>query len=267
MCTIAKNERWNSYELTFDGKPSEQVRELLKANGYRWNKTRGIWYGFIDLSAQLNGNTETDETSEKTAILQAERNADREEQTSLRAEFLAEIERIEHGCQKWVEYHDKETARLVKFENGTIYAIEKPRIETSFCFGYGYCGISTDEDEERAAGMARYTREKPDYFLEENLKKFDDMLKRLEENGDSVYAAPMRDNTEKWVYIRVYRGLWDYENEFKNVREKMFKLSPADVEQLKTAYRLERVAFEKRLNSYLKRYGTSKLNVWTYLSD
>lgn len=72
MCTIAKNEKWNSYELMFDGKPSEKVRELLKANGYRWNKTRGIWYGFADISAQLNGNTGTDETSEKTAILQAE---------------------------------------------------------------------------------------------------------------------------------------------------------------------------------------------------
>ena len=72
MCTIAKNEKWNSYELTFDGKPSEQVRELLKANGYRWNKMRGIWYGFKDISEQLNGNTATEQTSEKTAILQSE---------------------------------------------------------------------------------------------------------------------------------------------------------------------------------------------------
>ncbi|MBQ5930247.1 MAG: hypothetical protein IIX02_05590, partial [Clostridia bacterium] len=72
MCTIAKNEKWNSYELTFDGKPSEQVRDILKANGYRWNKTRGIWYGFADIFAQLNGNAGTDETSEKTDILQAE---------------------------------------------------------------------------------------------------------------------------------------------------------------------------------------------------
>lgn len=72
MCTIAKNEKWNSFELTFDGKPSEQVRELLKANGYRWNKTRGIWYGFADICEQLNGNTATAQASEKTAILQAE---------------------------------------------------------------------------------------------------------------------------------------------------------------------------------------------------
>lgn len=267
MCTIAKNEKWNSYELTFDGKPSEQVRELLKANGYRWNKTRGIWYGFNDISEQLNGNTGTDETSEKTAKETAERNADREEQARLRAEFLAEIERIEHGDKKWVEYHDKETARCVKFENGTIYAIEKPRIETRFCFGYGFCGISTDEEEERADNMANHARKNGDYFLEQNLEKFDKTIKNLEENGDFVYVAPMRDNTEKWVYFRAYRGEWDFEREFKNVREKMVKLSPADVEQLKKAYTIERANFEKRLNAYLKKYGTSKLKVWTYLSD
>ena len=267
MCTIAKNEKWNSYELTFDGKPSEQVRELLKANGYRWNKTRGIWYGFNDISERLNGNTATAETSEKTAKKQAEQDADKERQAGIRAEFLAEIERIENGNKKWVDYYDKETARCVKFESGMIYAIEKPRIETRFCFGHGFCGVSTEEEEKAADDMARYASESPKYFLEQNLKGFDDMLKRLDENGENVYAAPMRDNTEKWVFIRVYRGWWDYENEFKNIREKMVKLSPADVEQLKTAYELERKAFEKRLNSYLKKYGTSKLKVWTYLSD
>lgn len=267
MCTIARNEKWNSYELTFDGKPSEKVREFLKANGYRWNKTRGIWYGFTDISEQLNATPETAETSEETAGKQAEQTADKAEQARIRAEFLAEIERIENSNKKWVDYHDKETARCVKFENGTIYAIEKPRIETRFCFGYGFCGISTEEEENDAEGMASYAKEKPNYFLEQNLKPFDDMIKRLDEYGENVYAAPMRDNTEKWVFFRVYRGWWDYENEFANVKAKMFKLSPADVEQLKKAYELERKAFEKRLNSYLKKYGTSKLRTWTYLSD
>lgn len=55
MCTITKNENFNSFELTFDGKPSEQIRNLLKANGYRWNGKRGIWYGYKDISALLNG--------------------------------------------------------------------------------------------------------------------------------------------------------------------------------------------------------------------
>lgn len=58
MCTIAKNETFNSFELTFDGKPSEEVRELLKANGYRWHGMRRIWYGYKDISEQLFGKAE-----------------------------------------------------------------------------------------------------------------------------------------------------------------------------------------------------------------
>lgn len=44
MYAIAKNEQFNSYEISFDGKPAEWVRDLLKANGYRWHGKRGIWY-------------------------------------------------------------------------------------------------------------------------------------------------------------------------------------------------------------------------------
>ena len=66
MVTIAKNESYNSYELTFDGKPSEEVREMMKANGYRWHGKRGIWYGYKDISALLNGE-QTSEAESKPA--------------------------------------------------------------------------------------------------------------------------------------------------------------------------------------------------------
>ena len=67
MCTIARNEKFNSYELTFDGKPSENVREVLKANGYRWHKVRGIWYGYTDISAQLEERPTTAHACEEKA--------------------------------------------------------------------------------------------------------------------------------------------------------------------------------------------------------
>lgn len=44
--TITANPTFNSIEITFDGKPSESIREALKALRFRWHKQRGLWYGY-----------------------------------------------------------------------------------------------------------------------------------------------------------------------------------------------------------------------------
>ena len=45
---ITKNEAFNSFEILFDSKPSEEVREALKTLRYRWHKVKGVWYGYGD---------------------------------------------------------------------------------------------------------------------------------------------------------------------------------------------------------------------------
>lgn len=46
--TITTNTAKKSIEIAFDGKPAAEVREALKGLRFRWNPTRGIWYGFAD---------------------------------------------------------------------------------------------------------------------------------------------------------------------------------------------------------------------------
>lgn len=46
--TIHPNEQYGSLEITFDSKPSQEVRDALKANKYRWNGKKGVWYGKAD---------------------------------------------------------------------------------------------------------------------------------------------------------------------------------------------------------------------------
>ena len=46
--TIRPNEQYGSLEITFDGKPSQAVRDALKANKFRWNGKKGVWYGKTD---------------------------------------------------------------------------------------------------------------------------------------------------------------------------------------------------------------------------
>ncbi len=42
--TKAINEAHNGIELSFNGKPSNEVRQMLKDNGYHWHNARQIWY-------------------------------------------------------------------------------------------------------------------------------------------------------------------------------------------------------------------------------
>ena len=46
MYTITANATFNSIEITFDAKPSEEIREALKALRFRWHKQKGLWYGY-----------------------------------------------------------------------------------------------------------------------------------------------------------------------------------------------------------------------------
>lgn len=45
---ITKNEAFNSFEIAFDGKPSDDVRDALKALRYRWHGVKKVWYGYAD---------------------------------------------------------------------------------------------------------------------------------------------------------------------------------------------------------------------------
>ena len=44
--TISDNVERGSLEITFDSKPSEAVRDVLKENKFRWHKAKKVWYGY-----------------------------------------------------------------------------------------------------------------------------------------------------------------------------------------------------------------------------
>lgn len=46
--TITKNEQFNSIEIFFNGKPSEAIRDALKALRFRWHNVKKCWYGYAD---------------------------------------------------------------------------------------------------------------------------------------------------------------------------------------------------------------------------
>lgn len=60
---IRKNAQFNSAEIYFDGKPSEDVRNALKALKFRWHNVKKCWYGYAAEHEIVNAilSTSTDE--------------------------------------------------------------------------------------------------------------------------------------------------------------------------------------------------------------
>ena len=177
--------------------------------------------------------------------------------------FLQEVTRKWGEGSSMIDYCVKKSAYVVELEDGDILSIDKPTIETRFCFGYGYCGISTESDRKSASASAQNARTNADYFKEENLKGIDEWLNLLKDDSARLfklvnyYGVP---EDFKLKEIRHY-NLWD------SVPNNAKMLTPNERQAIIKGYEEVRAKFEKRLNTYLKRYGTSKIHSWTYLVD
>lgn len=166
---------------------------------------------------------------------------------------------------KMVDYCVKKTAHIVELVNGDIVAIEKPSIQKNFCFGYSDSRYDT-EDFDRANDMAEHARNSVDYFMSENLKGINETIDSLEGKG--------RHNWEWRVAIPYYgqskdsklRSIWCVD--IWESRGKEYPLLEGeDLQRVIEGYKVVKADFEKRLNTYLKRYGLSKVNSWSYWQD
>ncbi|MDD6945091.1 MAG: hypothetical protein PUI67_05585 [Collinsella sp.] len=117
----------------------------------------------------------------------------------------------------------------------------------------------TREDHERT--WARVAScETEDYFMSENLDstRAARLLRCLSENSANMYVVHDYGRGESFVGT-------DYDRDGANYAGAR-KLSADGAEQLRDACEREQAKFEKRLRTYLKRYGLSKCNFDTYWS-
>ena len=52
--SIVPNNKFNSIEVSFTGKPDDNTRAALKALAFRWNPKKSVWYGFSDVETVEN---------------------------------------------------------------------------------------------------------------------------------------------------------------------------------------------------------------------
>ena len=166
-------------------------------------------------------------------------------------------ENIWKGSKSMIAYACHKISDCYETEKGYLIEFEKPSIKKDFCFGYDdYYSNQEDADE-----MAAHARTNERYFIKKNLEEINSLIKSLE--SGKVYARKGYDEAVNLRSLVFEKYLITYEFE----KEKCDELSGADVAGLIEMAQNERRKFEKRLGIYLKRYGLSKLNVWTYYRD
>lgn len=168
--------------------------------------------------------------------------------------------------KKMQDYFRKKIVRVVKLENDNFIAIDKENIETSFCFGYSLSRYDS-KDYDNANDMVNYARTNKQYFINENLQIFDRKLEDLKTYNlfliKNYNNAP---NNSKCKAL-VFKTDWQVMNFSEKDKEELTRVSEQDKQKIIKAYEIERDNFEKRLKTYLKRYGLSKIRAWSYWQD
>ena len=181
----------------------------------------------------------------------------------LKEKFIEEIKK-EWNSPNMQKYCIAKLSNGYQLQNGYLVEFEKPSIKKNFCFGAGMNGVTTSEEWERANDMAHYASTSEQYFVKENFEENFEQIEKVLNYEGNVYAIPYRPYGDV-SYLKTERYMLQYATE----KEKSIaiQLPKIDIENLKAILEEEKQKFQKRLNTYLKKYGLSKVNSWSYLVD
>lgn len=244
---------------------TKEIKESLKEIGGVFNPRLRCGSGWIfskkkmaELEELLNNGVVTATTAERPQTDTAE----------LIGEYRGELVKLWRTDNKMIDFCIKKISSIRKLSNGGLITWEKPEINTSFCFGY--MGQSDYEDAQQ---MAEHAKKDEDYFLSENLGIFDVTIKKikstLKENNENklyIYKEYSRDSVNLWGFTVLSFSEFINQKERKLYNE-IQEASDEDIRTILAVEQEERKKFEKRLKTYLKRYGLSKVKTWSYWQD
>lgn len=143
----------------------------------------------------------------------------------------------------------------VKLADGVVL-FERPKIKTKFCFR----DEGPDYEFYKELGSDKNLLQ--DYFIRENMDQ--NGIAEPDENTDMYIVKYSGEYRPGRVYVKFCNC-----PEYLNLgREDTIRIA-TDTERSLYLAELARVrkAFRKRLDTYLKRYGVSKLHTWSYWAD
>ena len=258
---ILENKEFNGLEAYFDGKPAQNVIDELKNRHFRWHNFKKCWY--------------SKDTPENREFLKALCNCEKIESTPATEDCSGLIsEYVQRKNEEWPGYYkEKEIAGACSLKNGFILGRRKEGIKTRFCFHDE--GPDYDFYKELKSADEKMRR----YFMSENLSDFDfyiDLLKKAKakESTFPKYVGAYLENETKTAVL-TFRNYSDLTDEFEIEKglaqhEREPNFYPLDAEEVETVLAMmekTKADFEKRLNTWWKKYGAEKLHTWTYWAD
>lgn len=245
---------------------TKTIKDDLKRLGGRFNSHLSCGAGWIFSKKSLDEVQKFINCGEVTANNVAPK-AEKDE--ALWDEFKKRVLKAENNEQSWLDYWVKKTSNLMMTDSGIILTFEKRKIKVDFCWSdegapyEEYLRLSANEKEMR------------EYFLRENLRDLDEQIEELTTRKGECDRTLMpvfweRDTCHygKCGWAEGVHLMPDYRyREAVSDKEGVTLMTENDCTKALAILKDERIKFEKRLQTYLKRYGVSKLNTWTYWAD
>lgn len=164
--------------------------------------------------------------------------------------------------QHMVDWEVGDAAELIQLSDGRYYVIPKPRLKTDFCFGYD-TDFSGHEQSDAICNEQNFLRNQ-NRFKEENLRPVDDVLMALRDR--ELYECHVCTKYRTGGAIASIQFVTGFLQR-QQLNGSYSPLPDVDRTAVTQAWERVRAAFEKRLDAYLRKYGTSKLHTWTYCRD
>lgn len=231
---------------------TKAVKEQLKKMGGRFNAKLSCGAGWIFSNKSRKDVENFIQSGEVIAAV----TADRKSLTSGGDQFVQWLEEYSNksGRKEYKKYY----VGAVKLHD-RYYLLEKPSIETKFCFHDE--GPQYEFYKELTSAESKMAR----YFKNENLHTFDSHIGHIEK-GDE-FSEDKRvwwyicNYDENKLYLQFHPDHWSCDCENGTL------CTDEEKDLIIKGLKFARGCFEKRLDQYLKRYGTSKLHTWTYWAD
>lgn len=154
---------------------------------------------------------------------------------------------------------------IVKLNDNSYLYLDNPSIKTSFCFADDYDDYENPENPNNSYNRAHNARTNQNYFISKNLEKIEEKINQLKDTRNLFVLVAY----DEWPQHVCYRGvdwygtkdnptLYNWYGNYKRI------LTDEDIENILEVLEQIKKDFTKRLQTYLKRYGLSKVHAWTY---